>query len=190
MKSKDTIRSIFHSRWVSGISDSISTKSIAICLLWCPIILHPPLWLFYHRRGEFATLSTGSILDGTLGMADKQSRSNISTNETKKAAVRSHREPNGGLSSYSLSFLSLGVRATPDRKIDGAHLKNVASRGAKLKFWKIEFLQLFHYKSGTLYVKTSHFRAAFIALHLSSTHFGANDVTRTHNRWLLIRVRC
>ena len=41
MKSKDTIRSIFRSRWVSGISDSISTKIIAICLLWCPIMLHP-----------------------------------------------------------------------------------------------------------------------------------------------------
>ena len=36
-----TIRSIFRSRWVSGISDSISTKIIAICLLWCPIMLHP-----------------------------------------------------------------------------------------------------------------------------------------------------
>ena len=41
MKLKDTIRSIFRSRWVSGISDSISTKIIAICLLWCPIMLHP-----------------------------------------------------------------------------------------------------------------------------------------------------
>ena len=30
-------------------------------------------------------------------------------------------------------------------------------------------------------MKTPHFRAAFSALHLSSTHFGANDVTRTHD---------
>jgi hypothetical protein len=37
-------------------------------------------------------------------MVDKRSESNISTNETKKAAVRSHREPNGGLPSYSLFF--------------------------------------------------------------------------------------
>ena len=68
-------------------------------------------------------------------------------------------------------FLSLGVRTTPDHKFGRAHLKNGASRGAKLKFWKIKFLQLFHSKSGALYVKTPHFRAAFSALHLSSTHF-------------------
>ena len=30
-------------------------------------------------------------------------------------------------------------------------------------------------------MKTPHFRAAFSVLHLSSTHFGANDVTRTHD---------
>ena len=30
-------------------------------------------------------------------------------------------------------------------------------------------------------MKTPHFRSAFSALHLSSTHFGANDVTRTHD---------
>ena len=77
------------------------------------------------------------------------------------------------------SFLSLGVRTTPDHKSGRAHLQNVASRGAKLKFWKIEFLQLFHSKSGALYVKTPHFRAAFSVLHLSSTHFGASDLTRT-----------
>ena len=50
MKSKDTIRSIFRSRWVSGISDSISTKSIAICLLWCPIMLHPSYNHFTTER--------------------------------------------------------------------------------------------------------------------------------------------
>ena len=50
MKSKDTIRSIFRSRWVSGISDSISTKSIAICLLWCPIMLHPSYNYFTTER--------------------------------------------------------------------------------------------------------------------------------------------
>ena len=77
------------------------------------------------------------------------------------------------------SFLSLGVRTTPDHKSGRAHLQNVASRWAKLKFWKIEFLQLFHSKSGALYVKTPHFRAAFSALHLSSTHFGTPDWIRT-----------
>ena len=107
-------------------------------------------------------------------MVDTRSESNISTNETKKAAVRSHREPNGGLPSYS--FLSLGVRTTPDHKSGRAHLQNVASRWAKLKFWKIKFLQLFHSKSGELYVKTPHFRAAFSALHLSSTHFGRSVI--------------
>jgi hypothetical protein len=40
-------------------------------------------------------------------------------------------------------------------------------------------LQLFHSKSGALYVKTPHFRAAFSALHLSSTHFGMPDWIRT-----------
>lgn len=38
------------------------------------------------------------------------------------------------LYSYSLFFFSLGVRTTPDHKFGRAHLKNVASRGAKLKF--------------------------------------------------------
>ena len=76
-------------------------------------------------------------------------------------------------------FLSLGVRTTPDHKFGRAHLKNVASCGAKLKFWKIEFLQLFHSKSGALYVKTPHKSAAFSVSHLSSTHFGAADQIRT-----------
>ena len=39
-------------------------------------------------------------------MIDKRSESNISTNETKKAAVRSHREPNGGLPFMLYSFLA------------------------------------------------------------------------------------
>ena len=77
------------------------------------------------------------------------------------------------------SFLSLSVRTTPDHKSGRAHLQNVASRWAKLKFWKIEFLQLFHSKSGALYAKTPHFRAVFSALHLSSTHSGACGRTRT-----------
>ena len=85
-------------------------------------------------------------------------------------------------------FLSLGVQTTPDHKFGRAHLKNVASRGAKLKFWKIEFLQLFHSKSGALYVKTPHFRAAFSVLHLSSTHSGASDLTRTGDL-LITRVK-
>ena len=121
-------------------------------------------------------------------MIDKRSESNISTNETKKAAVRSHI---GSRTAACLlirySFLSLGVRTTPDRKSGRAHLQNVASRWAKLKFWKIKFLQLFHSKSGELYVKTPHFRAAFSALHLSSTHFGAGGVTRTHD---LLITKC
>ena len=116
------------------------------------------------------------------GMIDKRSESNISTYESKKAAVRSHI---GSRTAACLlifySFLSLGVRTTPDHKSGRAHLQNVASRWAKLKFLKIEFLQLFHSKSGALYVKTPHFRAAFSALHLSSTHFGAGGVTRTHD---------
>jgi len=114
-------------------------------------------------------------------MIDKRSESNISTYESKKAAVRSHI---GSRTAACLlifySFLSLGVRTTPDHKSGRAHLQNVASRWAKLKFWKIEFLQLFHSKSGALYVKTPHFRAAFSALHLSSTHFGPSGEIRTH----------
>ena len=27
---------------------------------------HPSLWLFYHRKGLYATLSTGPNLDGTI----------------------------------------------------------------------------------------------------------------------------
>ena len=121
-------------------------------------------------------------------MIDKQSESNISTYESKKAAIRSHI---GSRTAACLlifySFLSLGVRTTPDHKSGRAHLQNVASRWAKLKFWKIKFLQLFHSKSGELYVKTPHFRAAFSALHLSSTHFGAGGVTRTHD---LLITKC
>lgn len=114
-------------------------------------------------------------------MIDKRSESNISTYESKKAAVRSHI---GSRTAACLlifySFLSLGVRTTPDHKSGRAHLQNVASRWAKLKFWKIEFLQLFHSKSGALYVKTPHFRAAFSALHLSSTHFGPSRIIGFH----------
>ena len=121
-------------------------------------------------------------------MIDKRSESNISTNETKKAAVRSHIGSRTAACLLILySFLSLGVRTTPDHKFGRAHLKNVASRWAKLKFWKIEFLQLFHSKSGALYAKTPHFCAAFSALHLSSTHFGAGGVTRTHD---LLITKC
>jgi hypothetical protein len=80
-------------------------------------------------------------------------------------------------------FFSLGVRVTPDHKFGRAHLKKVASRRAKLKFQKIEFLQLFHSKNGALYVKIPHFRAAFSALHLSSTHFGTPGAIRTHSLW-------
>ena len=36
-------------------------------------------------------------------------------------------------------------------------------------------------------MKTPHFRAAFSALHLSSTHFGAGGVTRTHD---LLITKC
>ena len=114
------------------------------------------------------------------GMIDKRSESNISTYESKKAAVRSHIGSRTVACLLILySFLSLGVRTTPDHKSGRAHLQNVASRWAKLKFWKIEFLQLFHSKNGALYVKTPHFRAAFSALHLSSTHFGMPDWIRT-----------
>jgi hypothetical protein len=69
------------------------------------------------------------------GMIDKRSESNISTNETKKATVRSligNRTVACLLILYS--FLSLGVRTTPNHKFGRAHLKNVASRWAKLKF--------------------------------------------------------
>ena len=121
-------------------------------------------------------------------MIDKRSESNISTYESKKAAVRSHIGSRTAACLLILySFLSLGVRTTPDHKSGRAHLQNVDSRWAKLKFWKIEFLQLFHSKSCALYVKTPHFRAAFSALHLSSPQFGACGVTRTHD---LLITKC
>ena len=121
-------------------------------------------------------------------MIDKRSESNISTYESKKAVVRSQIGSRTAACLLILySFLSLGVRTTPDHKSGRAHLQNVASRWAKLKFWKIKFLQLFHSKSGELYVKTPHFRAVFSVLHLSSTHFGAGGVTRTHD---LLITKC
>ena len=42
------------------------------------------------------------------------------------------------------------------------------------------YLTFFNEKADK-YVKTPHFRAEFSALHLSSTHFGAGGVTRTHD---------
>ena len=48
-------------------------------------------------------------------------------------------------------------------------------------------MQLFHSKSGALYAKTPHESAAFSVLHLSSTHFGAGGVTRTHD---LLITKC
>ena len=68
-------------------------------------------------------------------MVDKRSESNISTNETKKATVRSLiRNRTVACLLILYSFLSLGVRTTPNHKFGRVHLKNVASRGAKLKF--------------------------------------------------------
>ena len=97
-----------------------------------------------------------------------------------KAAASHARRGAGDTAAAGFSvFWSSGVRTTPDHKFGRAHLKNVASRGAKLKFWKIEFLQLFHSKSGALYAKTPHFRAVFSVLHLSSTHLGPRWETRT-----------
>ena len=37
-------------------------------------------------------------------------------------------------------------------------------------------------------MKTPRFCAVFSVLHLSSTHFGAGGVTRTHDLWLLVRM--
>ena len=82
MKSKDTVRLIFRSRWFSGINDSISTKIIAICLLWRPIMPHPSLWLFYHRKGLYATLSTDPELcanwSGVNAVLSEDNRQQIS----------------------------------------------------------------------------------------------------------------
>jgi len=68
------------------------------------------------------------------GMIDKRSESNISTNESKKAAALSRMGSRTVTWLLILYFFSLGVRVTPDHKFGRAHLKNVASRGAKLKF--------------------------------------------------------
>ena len=38
------------------------SKIIAICLLWRPIMLHPSLWLFYHRTDVFATFVNRSVI--------------------------------------------------------------------------------------------------------------------------------
>ena len=68
-------------------------------------------------------------------MIDKRGESNISTYESKKAVIRSHignRTVACLLILYS--FLSLGVQTTPGHKFGRAHLKNVASYGAKLEF--------------------------------------------------------
>ena len=103
-----------------------------------------------------------------------------------KAAASHARRGAGDTAAAGFSvFWSSGVRTTPDHKFGRAHLKNVASRGAKPEFWKIKFLQLFHSKSCALYVKTPHFRAVFSALHLSSTHFGTAEGIRTPD--LLVR---
>ena len=114
---------------------------------------------------------------------DRQTRRKQHKHQCNEKGRRSlpHGEPNGGLPSYALFFFSLGVQVTPVHKSALLHLWNVASRWAKLKCWKIEFLQLFHSKSGALYAKTPHFRAVFSVLHLSSTHLGPSGETWTHD---------
>ena len=169
--------------WPSRSRSSL-TRSCRSMGIWAHKFLVVAIlgYLLVFCNASIPERSSKSYYQHQQGMIDKRSESNISTNETKKAAVRSHIGSRTAACLRILySFLSLGVRTTPDHKSGRAHLQNVASRWAKLKFWKIEFLQLFHSKSGALYVKTPHFRAAFSALHLSSTHFGGDRGIRTRD---------
>ena len=99
---------------------------------------NPPcfgVYLLVFCNASIPERSSKSYYQHHQGMIDKRSESNISTNETKKAAVRSHIGSRTAACLLILySFLSLGVRTTPDHKSGRAHLQNVASRWAKLKF--------------------------------------------------------
>ena len=67
--------------------------------------------------------SSKSYYQHHQGMIDKRSESNISTNETKKAAVLSRMGSRTATCLLILySFLSLGVRVTPVHKNDRLHL--------------------------------------------------------------------
>lgn len=79
-----------------------------------------------------------------------------------------------------------GVRVASVHKINRLHLENVACRGEKLLFEKTVF-KTFCGEKDDKYMKTPHFRAVFSVLHLSSTHFGAGGVTRTHD---LLITKC
>ena len=92
-------------------------------------------YLLVFCNASIPERSSKSYYQHHQGMVDKRSESNISTNETEKAAVRSHIGSRTAACLLILySFLSLGVRTTPDHKSGRAHLQNVASRWAKLKF--------------------------------------------------------
>lgn len=54
-----TPNSFFTPEQVSGYDETLDVSGTGImgyiCLLWRPIMLHPSLWLFYHRTDVFAT---------------------------------------------------------------------------------------------------------------------------------------
>ena len=99
----------------------LSTALIAVCLL------------VYDWQLAIACLWGVPVAFGLLfGTRRLSARS---SERTKKAAVRSHIGSRTAACLLILySFLSLGVRTTPDHKSGRAHLQNVASRWAKLKF--------------------------------------------------------
>ena len=108
------------------LSSTFSAQVFSGCHSWIP-----PRFC----NASIPERSSKSYYQYHQGMIDKRSESNISTYESKKAAVRSHIGSRTAACLLILySFLSLGVRTTPDHKFGRAHLKNVASRWAKLKF--------------------------------------------------------
>ena len=113
-------------------------------------------------------------------MIDKRSESNISTNETKKAAVRSHI---GSRTAACLLILH-SFLASVFKSHQSARVLCCISEMSPLA-WKNRFSEKSVFpnfsarKKACKDTKTPHFRAAFSVLHLSSTHFGAGYEART-----------
>ena len=111
----------------------------------------------------------------------------ISTGETKKG----HRSAPciGGRDQWPVGlffFNALAFESHQFIKTTGC-ISKMSPVAEKTGFLKNPVYLTFFDEKANKYVKTTHFRAEFSALHLSSTHFGAGGVTRTHD---LLITKC
>ena len=104
-----------------------------------------------------------------------------STGETKKGHRTAPRI--GGRDQWPVGlffFNALAFESHQFIKTTGC-ISKMSPVAEKTGFLKNPVYLTFFDEKADKYVKTPHFRAEFSALHLSSTHFGAGGVTRTHD---------